>query len=467
MSKFFPFVTGAVVMLFYYLGLDVATFYYMCIFGLLIMLLLDDVTPMVTLFVFMTVMISKQNSPLTLLGTNSDYYFRTDVLVQIAVLITLLVAAMVARVVLSIKKGNFKLSPTFFGLCAFCLALLLNGLLSDNVKSMNLVFGLILSFFFLGIFVFFSCNIKVTKSTFEYIAWVFIAHGLLLIIELIVVYATTEGIIVDGKVVRAKILLGWGMYNNMGVLIVMCIPAAYYLAGKYKYGWLFTIFGVILFYAAWFTMSRQSMLGSTLITICCVIMLLLRGKNKIINSGILIASLIALALTLYLDWDNLTKFFGVFFNGFGDGSGRLALYKEALAVFKEFPVFGRGFYNDLSGDPGFAGIGLVPDMYHNTYMQLLGSCGAVGLFAYAAHRATTVISFVKNITVERIYIAFTIIALLFINLFDNHLFYLFPTIIYSILLAVLIKSEDKNCAEKDGKVVANKCLIKSDECVSK
>ena len=49
----------------------------------------------------------------------------------------------------------------------------------------------------------------------------------------------------------------------------------------------------------------------------------------------------------------------------------------------------------------------------------------------------------KNVTVERAFIAATIGAMLIISLFDNHIFNIFPTIIYSSLIAVLTAGEHK------------------------
>jgi O-antigen ligase len=82
-------------------------------------------------------------------------------------------------------------------------------------------------------------------------------------------------------------------------------------------------------------------------------------------------------------------------------------------------------------------------MYHNTFVQLLATSGIIGLATYVVHRASTVVSFVKNINYQRIYLALCILSLLIVNLFDNHLFYLFPTLIYSSLVAILVNSERK------------------------
>ena len=80
-------------------------------------------------------------------------------------------------------------------------------------------------------------------------------------------------------------------------------------------------------------------------------------------------------------------------------------------------------------------------MCHNTILQLLSSCGIVGLIAYLIHRTQTVISFFRKITLQRSFIALTILSILVISLFDNHIFNIFPTIIYGALTAIFEKSE--------------------------
>ena len=67
----------------------------------------------------------------------------------------------------------------------------------------------------------------------------------------------------------------------------------------------------------------------------------------------------------------------------------------------------------------------------------------LGFGAYAVHRIQTVLSFFRNVTHDRVFIAFTIGGLILVSLLDNHIFYLFPTIIYSMLLGVLVLSEKK------------------------
>jgi hypothetical protein len=284
-----------------------------------------------------------------------------------------------------------------------------------------------------------ACTIKPSKETFVKIAWAFVAMSLTMIIELIVAYATTENIIVDGMIDRGKLTYGWGVYNTMGMLLTMSLPAVFYLAGKYKYGWLFTIYAIVVFVANWFSMSRQAMIGSTVMFILCVVVLFVKGKNKAINFALVAAFVIGLTAYLTIWWDDASKLFSSILAALDTGSGRTILYDLALENFAKYPLFGIGFYQPESTI--YAGALVYPLTYHDTIFQFLGSCGAVGLFVYGVHRAQTVVSYAKNITIERTFVAFTILALLIVSIFDNHLFHFFPTLVYSMLVAVLVNSE--------------------------
>ena len=120
---------------------------------------------------------------------------------------------------------------------------------------------------------------------------------------------------------------------------------------------------------------------------------------------------------------------------------------------------GSGFYVHYT----YTGaLGFFPKMCHNTVLELMAACGIVGLAVYLVHRVQTVISFFKNITMERSFIALTILPILILSLLDVHIFVIFPTLIYSGLLAVLIKSQNK-LPEAVQEVKAAAEEIKTDE----
>lgn len=445
-SKYFPFVTAAITLLSYFLGLDIVLIYYISITGILILLLLEDITPVISLLLFMSVTVSYGNSPSPIMDS-SDYFSQPVILVQTVIMLSLFALAAVYRVTLLGVKREFKPTPVFFGLCAFSLVLFLNGLFSENYDSKNLFYGLILALCFLFIFTGIKDNVVTDGSGFEKLNLSFFALSLLLVTELTVKYFTTENLIVDGDIARTKLTFGWGMWNTMGMMLVLCVPSVVYLAAKNKYGFVYTLYSVLLFVACFMSCSRQAMITVAIIYPVCILILLIKGKNRIANICIIIAAIVAGVIMLTVSWNTVVRYFmdllkKLFVEGDGAGNGRGKLWREAVTYFTSAQFLGVGFYVKFSS-PDFAGLSFIPLMCHNTLLELLSACGILGLITYAIHRGQTVISFFNNVTLERTFLALTISGLLITSLFDNHIFYIFPTMIYSSLTAFLVKSEKK------------------------
>lgn len=196
------------------------------------------------------------------------------------------------------------------------------------------------------------------------------------------------------------------------------------------------------------------MLGSLIIYPISIIILLVKGTNRFANICVVLCALVAISIVLLISRDTIFKYFKdlisqIVVDGDLYGNGRIRLWKGGIEYFKSAPFLGVGFYSNLyedfqDGFAGFSGMSFIPHMCHNTIIQLMSSCGIMGLLTYAVHRVQTVISFFKNINYNRIFIALTIVTLVGISLVDNHLFNIFPTIIYSCLIATLIASEKKD-----------------------
>ena len=446
-SKYFTFVTAAFVLLSYYRGLDVVLFYYYAFAYILIALLLDDMTPVFSILIFLGVSISIKNTPAVFMGT-TDYYHRPEIFIQIFIIVALMIAAMIYRLIKSIIDKKFKLTPVFYGTCGFAFVLIVNGIFSAGYNPKNLLYGFILAAAILGIYSALKDNIHTTSDSFEKIAFAFLSLSVLLIIELIVAYATTKGLFENGTIMRDKLVFGWGVYNTFGVMLLICIPAVMYLAGKKKFGFFYTLYSLVLFVALFFSCSRQAMIGGAAIYPFCIAMTLIKKQNRLENIIVLSAAAAVSIVLIGVFHESVTQFFRVIFNnlvvdGELSGSGRTQIWREAIAYFKKYPVFGSGFFVYFSY-AGSSGLGFIPLMCHNTVLQLLSSCGIIGLIAYVIHRTLTVISFCKNHTVDRAFIGLTILCILALSLLDNHLFNIFPTIIYGALLAVFDKSEKKS-----------------------
>ena len=447
LGKFFPFVLIPISLLCYYLNLDIVMIYIIGILGTFIFIFLDDISPIVTVFLFMMLVVSDKNSTLIFGGT-SGYYFKTANLVQIFLVIAVFSSSAIYRVVHNIVKKNFRVDAVFWSLCAFAVALLLNGVSAKDYVAKNLLYGFIMALCFCGIYAALKDSINVSKDSFLKIAYGFFAFGITVVIELGIKYITTENLIVGNTINRELLSFGWGIWNTIGTYIVLCIPFTVYIASKEKLGFIFVLASVVIFFAAVMTCSRQSIVGALISYPASLVLLFVKGKNRLKNAiAMMIAVGILVVFLLSYDY-NIFKYFAELFkkimiNGEFSGNGRKRIWEEALEHFKSSPVFGAGFYVNTSASH-YSGLGFIPKMMHNTFMQLLSSCGIIGFIVYLSHRVATGISYLKNITVERTYLAIVIVVFLMICLFDNNIFNIFPTIIYASLIAMLVASENKS-----------------------
>ena len=447
-SKYLPFVTTAVVLLSHLLGLDIVLIYFYAIVGIAMILLLDDLTPLITHLLYLHVLVSYQNSPSPLVHNGNPEYYTNPVMIGfIAAIVAVLCGAAVWRIIKSRAKLRF--NAMTLGFAVFSVTLLLNGIGSPNgYNPMTFFYGFALSLLFTLPYVLLSANITPSKENFIKVAWGFVALSVLLVIELATKYVTQwEHVVSDGSLEKGAFVFGWGMWNTMGMLLVLCIPSMFLLASTHKYGYLFILYATLLAGCAFFTTSRQSMLGAVIIYPLSAIVTIVCGKNRRFNIATLIAVAAVIGIIAIASWDDILHIFSsVFDNLFNDqgydGSGRSYLLQLAWGYFKEAPVFGQGFYLSFPNDPGFAGMnGFIPLMAHNTYAELLATCGILGLLGYLAHRIITIICFLRNPTPERTFIALAVLSMLILCMFDNHIFYLLPTVAYSALSSLSTNSE--------------------------
>lgn len=445
-SIYFPVFTAAVVLMFYYLGLDILTIWYLCICWALIFLTCKDVTPLLCVILFMCMMISEKNTP-SPNGASSDYFMRAEILAQIGIAASLAIAASVYRVTVTALSGRLKLTPVFWGLVVFAAALIFNGVLSAEYKAGNLLYGAVLAGLFLGVYTLGLGNIQADGQTFKKVAGYFIAAFAVLAVEIILLYARTENLISGDRINRELIFFGWGTYNNFGVLVCTTLPAWFYLAGSEKNGFLYIFGGTANLLIAFMSMSRQTMIVSMLLFVVCTVWLFVRsgGEERLKNFLTIAFIVTVLGIILTGMYDDLKKFIEPLLENFKSGSGRTELWEAGIKYFFANPLFGIGFHGgDISAwDYGSAGLDFVPRMYHNTFVQLSASCGLFGLLAYIAHRTQTVISFFENPSHERFFIALAACAILLSSLLDVHIFSPFPVLVYSMLLSLFTSAQDK------------------------
>lgn len=442
--EFFPFITAAVLLATYYLSLDLVGVYFVCLTVTAMLLSLDDITPVLPQFLFMNVLVSEAHSPLKFGGNTagSDYYTRTENLVQIVVLICLLAVAAIVRYALSSRQKKFKPSLVLISSLFLAASFVLNGVGADGYKINNLLYGAVLAFIVLGIYAVTEQGTSSCEHNYLKIAYGFVAFSALLTVELAVKYATNfDKIFYDGYIHKNAVILGWGVWNNIGTFFAISIPPVCILAAKHKFGYLFYVYAALLTACAFLTGSRQAMLGSSIAFLSCSVALTVKSRKRLVNSIIFAVLSVGVIITVAVMWDKvaeiLQRLLKDIFDKEGEylGNGRRKLILLGISYFKENPLFGSGFF---AGFESFELVGitneLLPTFAHNTIAEILGTCGFTGIAAYFFHRVATFVEFFKKPTQNKLFIAISVLTLLIICLFDNYIFYLLPTLVYASML---------------------------------
>lgn len=446
-TPFYPLLMGLLAAVSNVFGLEIPVYTVYVLCGLFISVCAQDYLPLMPLVIFCYIAPSVGSNP----GKNeaSVFYLQNGgwYLYGIAALFFISLAW---RLVTDPDFGGKKFlkAPRAMqtGMLVLGLAYVLSGLGSGYYLpaiGKNILFGMVqfLSIFFM--YWVFAGAVRWENARKDYFAWVGFGVGFALLIQLANVYLTGQ-VIVNGTINREAIFTGWGMYNNMGGLLAMMIPCAGYLACHRKYGWIYNLCSLAFLMGTVLTCSRGSILGAAAAYGLSYILILVKAKNKRANLIAHIVTACTLVLGVVLFGDMILRLFQKLLEKGIDPSTRDVIYENGIRQFLKYPVFGATFYPsefipwDFATVESFSAI--FPPRWHNTFVQIAASSGAVGLVAYGYHRFQTVRMFAKNITVEKLYIAVSIAALLGMSLLDCHMFNIGPVLVYSMFLAAAEKS---------------------------
>lgn len=404
---------------------------YICVFG-------ADLLPLMPIFICCYIAPSVNNNP----GRNEQSVFASEQGgIYIACLAGLIAASLIYRVIRDRRSFFSKKHRLLPGMLILLGAYLLSGLGSSGYTDTapnNLFFALLQGASILLPYLLFSGGVNWKEVRKDYFAWIGFCIGGLLMCQILWIYLSTD-VVIDGIIHRDRIYTGWGMYNNMGGMLAMMIPFAFYLATKYHKGWIGTVVGSAFLICVLLTCSRSSILTGSAIYLICVILMLYYARNRKGNTIAVITFVCATLLVLILFHKPIFRLFSDLLNRGLDPSSRDTIYKEGLELFKQYPVFGGSFFSpgyepwEWSTASGFTSF--FPPRWHNTIIQLLASCGIVGLAAYLLHRVQTVRLLLRSPSKENTFIACSLLVLVVCSMFDCHFFNIGPTIFYAMALA--------------------------------
>ena len=429
---------------------------FVIIYGLYVGLFADDLSPLMPLFIFCYVTPSPSNNP----GSTTDSVFYgasgTFLLIFVLTVVFLIFVRIANDRNMGLKKLFFKKRFMTFGILLLGAAYMLSGILwerYDEFATRNLVFA---SLQFLSVFLLyfiFSATVDWSRFRVNYLVCIGIAVGLLVSYELLWVYAN-NGIITDGVINRGRIETGWGIRNNIGAIITLAIPFPFYFATKKLFPAPWILIGCALFVGAILSCSRASALCAIGIFGLSYLIMLVNARNKFGAYFTTVVLLVGLVVFVVIFWEEIVKLFSGIMKiyEYVDGDlvvndqDRIKNYKLGIKAFLDQPIFGKTFYPtdadiyDAATLDSFSSF--FPPRWHNTIIQMLASCGLVGIIAYAIHRLSTVVVLVKRRSLVNVTIGLSILVFLLMSLLDCHFFNIGPTLFYSTMLAVMEFGED-------------------------
>lgn len=414
-------------------SLEIPVYIFVTLTVCFILLFNHDTKPVIPFFIAMYFGTSRKNSPIL---TDTGIYQTAWSLGLVIGLVAFAVVCFCIRMVVTGEYKNFRFRNMRMstGLLAFGAALVLGGLFSAEMNWQNVLFGSLEFVAFAFIYLYFTVTIDWKNCGVKYIAYSMLAMGVLMCLELMWIYVTVDGVITGGVINKYIILTGWGIQNNIGGMMTLSLPFCYYLAVKEKHGWIYILLAECILTASLFTLSRTSIITGIGVAIAGSVLVCVFSKNKRIDLIVLGASLAAGLILFFVFIDKLGELLDSMIDLGLDLSGREELYVYGINQYISNPFFGVGYFMD----PGFEVYDMiVPGRYHNMFIQILASCGSIGIAAYLFHFQQVVRVAIKKISKGRIFIAFGILTLMALSQMDNHFFNIGPGLIYSAMLCFL------------------------------
>lgn len=445
-SVFYPVFVVALMVCANWFSFELPVYYCYVLLGALCILFDEDMRNLIPPMAACYMTVSAENNPAAYPPSSAapSMFYSSSCKIQLVVLLSLSAVLVAGRLVSLLVLGERKKLPALtFGFLALGLGYVLGGLFTEFYGFRTAFFGFAEIASLCGLYFLFYYGVNWKRTEKRMWAVTFCAIGCGLLLELGGIYIKS-GFLQNPGADRGVLATGWGMYNNVGCMFAMCLPASFYLAAKEKHGWVFTVLGCLQAVGLIFTQSRGSILGGGIIGVVCVVLLLVKCEKKARKFHLIVfgAFLAVAALIAAVFWEKVSALFvSLLERTFGTDplSARTLVFESAWKQFRSAPACGVGFYQaDRTVIDQWGNLppdSFLPPRYHNTVLQLLASGGIVAFLGYLFHRVQTLLLLFRRPCPEKTFIALCVFALLLTSLMDCHFFNFGPGILYGILLA--------------------------------
>lgn len=390
---------------------------------------------------------------------NTMGMFCTAGFVQMAVCASIMIVLFIVKLcVTGAIKDVFKKRSTFgFGLLVFAGACLLNGIFSPSWVAMDIVYGILEAVGVTVVYFLFSAVAMRSEDVAGYACKVMVILGFMIAAEVGglsgQLAARGELFGENGEFIRDSITFGWGVNTIVGCMMALPIPAAMYLAHSRKKG-TFAYFAAVLFFIMLvYIQARNAMLFGALSLLAGAIICCISGKNRVANRyfTVVLVGLCIVAFAFILKrFDGFggliekLKSMNFLHAGSGD-NGRIERWTNGLEDFRRSPVFGVGFVDgsipavpDPNG-PNRQSPSVYWNMYHNIFIQLIGSMGIVGLLCFLVHVKKLIEIVCTDYSAEKLLLFLLPVSLILMSFLDIYFFLVNMQLYYGGFLAVIEK----------------------------
>ena len=432
-SAFYPALVALAMACSAVFALELYVIYFYLILGAIGILFGEDTLAILPIACCGYMIIAPKNNP----AKNYETIFgEPTFVIQFGFVLIAAVLLLLGRLILCLIQNPKRGYPRLLlGFLALGIAYMIGGILSPYYQGDTVLYGFVQIVSLAALYLYFRYAVDWNTVPKWYLPATFLFIGLALLAQVGKMYTLPWVFNEDGTVNRSEMYVGWGVYNNIGCVLAMCIPAANYFSAKNRHGWAFTILSSLLLLGIFFTQSRGSMVFGMMTYVGCAVWVLVASKGASRWKNLIVYAALAVGLVagVVIFREQVKDLFASLINAETNLSGREGIYRACWEAFLGHPWFGVGFY----ATPGFATYGsaaFIAPRAHNTYLQLLASGGAFAMAAYLFHRFETGLLLFKRPSNEKMFTFFVIVALLLTSLVDCNFFNIGPGILYGIVL---------------------------------
>ena len=282
-------------------------------------------------------------------------------------------------------KFKIKIGPFFTGILLMAIAMSFGGMLNNNISYFKQCVIIIpISLALILVFGYFDC---INNVSFENLALILSFLGVFISLQCFAYYVSSPNIV--QALFNKNLGVGWGVHNNVAIILLLLIPAPYYLYlnNKNNKAIVFLILTYFLAFTLLLTYSRGAIIA-LIIELCALFIIGLfkypqRKKFLVSNFSIIGSFLVVLATVFLFHLDDAKQLFLRMGENIMNLNGRIEIYKAFFLKSQENLLVGHGLVYPIDF-PLIVG-SHVYQWGHGTIIHTLFALGIFGVVVLFFH----------------------------------------------------------------------------------